>query len=211
MNLITTYCISSYFILYGDWNYYSIFNSQVPAFHCLLHQPCWHIPPDEWHQSTRQICTFYVQKQNPRNHSGCYIFHTIKKSKRLSCTCLASSRCSRVCGIAPSVAATTRIAPSIWAVPVIIFWNEKIPLCEEHNRQRNTAKKSHLFAKYTYFFIIKAAEEIALLEVLDEGLDLIPTRPGLCCQTFLSLEPLNMITNVNTGPVILTTIQHLYN
>jgi hypothetical protein len=33
----------------------------------------------------------------------------------------ASSTCSRVCGIGPSVAATTRIAPSIWAAPVIMF------------------------------------------------------------------------------------------
>ena len=33
----------------------------------------------------------------------------------------ASSTCSRVCGIGPSVAATTRIAPSTWAAPVIMF------------------------------------------------------------------------------------------
>ena len=33
----------------------------------------------------------------------------------------ASSTCSRVCGIGPSVAATTRIAPSICAAPVIMF------------------------------------------------------------------------------------------
>ena len=32
-----------------------------------------------------------------------------------------SSTCSRVCGIGPSVAATTRIAPSICAAPVIMF------------------------------------------------------------------------------------------
>ncbi len=36
-------------------------------------------------------------------------------------TCLASRICSRVCGIGPSLAPTTRIAPSIWAAPVIIF------------------------------------------------------------------------------------------
>ena len=36
-------------------------------------------------------------------------------------TCRASSTCSRVCGIGPSVAATTRIAPSICAAPVIMF------------------------------------------------------------------------------------------
>ncbi len=29
--------------------------------------------------------------------------------------------CSRVCGIGPSAADTTRIAPSIWAAPVIMF------------------------------------------------------------------------------------------
>ena len=34
----------------------------------------------------------------------------------------ASSTCSRVCGIGPSVAATTRIAPSICAAPVIMFF-----------------------------------------------------------------------------------------
>ena len=33
----------------------------------------------------------------------------------------ASRMCSRVCGIGPSVAATTRIAPSICAAPVIMF------------------------------------------------------------------------------------------
>ena len=33
----------------------------------------------------------------------------------------AKSTCSRVCGIGPSVAATTRIAPSICAAPVIMF------------------------------------------------------------------------------------------
>ena len=36
-------------------------------------------------------------------------------------TCRARSTCSRVCGIGPSVAATTRIAPSICAAPVIMF------------------------------------------------------------------------------------------
>ena len=33
----------------------------------------------------------------------------------------ASRTCSRVCGIGPSAAETTRIAPSIWAAPVIMF------------------------------------------------------------------------------------------
>ena len=36
-------------------------------------------------------------------------------------TCLASSTCSRVCGIGPSTAETTRMAPSICAAPVIMF------------------------------------------------------------------------------------------
>ncbi len=36
-------------------------------------------------------------------------------------TCRASSTCSRVCGIGPSLAATTRMAPSICAAPVIMF------------------------------------------------------------------------------------------
>ncbi len=36
-------------------------------------------------------------------------------------TCRANSTCSRVCGIGPSGAATTRIAPSICAAPVIMF------------------------------------------------------------------------------------------
>ena len=36
-------------------------------------------------------------------------------------TCFMSRMCSRVCGIGPSVAETTRIAPSIWAAPVIMF------------------------------------------------------------------------------------------
>jgi hypothetical protein len=33
----------------------------------------------------------------------------------------ASRMCSRVWGIGPSAADTTRIAPSIWAAPVIMF------------------------------------------------------------------------------------------
>ena len=37
-------------------------------------------------------------------------------------TCRASSMCSRVCGIGPSAAETTRIAPSICAAPVIMFF-----------------------------------------------------------------------------------------
>ena len=36
-------------------------------------------------------------------------------------TCLASNKCSLVCGIGPSGALTTSMAPSIWAAPVIIF------------------------------------------------------------------------------------------
>ncbi len=36
-------------------------------------------------------------------------------------TCRASNTCSRVCGIGPSFAATTRMAPSICAAPVIMF------------------------------------------------------------------------------------------
>ena len=37
-------------------------------------------------------------------------------------TWLASRMCSRVCGIGPSAADTTRIAPSICAAPVIMFF-----------------------------------------------------------------------------------------
>ena len=36
-------------------------------------------------------------------------------------TCRASSTCSRVCGIGPSTALTTRMPPSICAAPVIMF------------------------------------------------------------------------------------------
>ena len=36
-------------------------------------------------------------------------------------TCRANNTCSRVCGIGPSVAATTKIAPSTCAAPVIMF------------------------------------------------------------------------------------------
>jgi len=37
-------------------------------------------------------------------------------------TCRASRMCSRVCGIGPSAALTTRIAPSICAAPVTMFF-----------------------------------------------------------------------------------------
>src|SRR3989475_3083 len=37
-------------------------------------------------------------------------------------TCRANRMCSRVCGIGPSTADTTRIAPSIWAAPVIMVF-----------------------------------------------------------------------------------------
>ena len=36
-------------------------------------------------------------------------------------TCRASRMCSRVCGIGPSAAESSRMAPSIWAAPVIMF------------------------------------------------------------------------------------------
>ena len=36
-------------------------------------------------------------------------------------TCLASRRCSLVCGMGPSSAATSRMAPSIWLAPLIMF------------------------------------------------------------------------------------------
>ena len=49
-------------------------------------------------------------------------------------TCFARRRCSRVWGIVPSVAATTRIAPSICAVPVIIFCNVSTHLHVEEKR-----------------------------------------------------------------------------
>ena len=47
--------------------------------------------------------------------------YTLKTSIFGTPTCFARSTCSRVCGIAPSVAATTSTAPSIWAAPVIMF------------------------------------------------------------------------------------------
>ncbi len=37
-------------------------------------------------------------------------------------TCRANKMCSRVCGIGPSAADTTNIAPSICAAPVIMFF-----------------------------------------------------------------------------------------
>ena len=37
-------------------------------------------------------------------------------------TCRANRMCSRVCGIGPSAALTTKIAPSICAAPVIMFF-----------------------------------------------------------------------------------------
>jgi hypothetical protein len=48
--------------------------------------------------------------------------HLLRKTTSCgSPTCRASSTCSRVCGIGPSGADTTRIAPSIVAAPVIMF------------------------------------------------------------------------------------------
>ena len=37
-------------------------------------------------------------------------------------TCRASSTCSRVWGMGPSAAETTKMAPSTWAAPVIMFF-----------------------------------------------------------------------------------------
>eukprot|EP01139_Manchomonas_bermudensis_P020056 Amastigsp_a677837_1002.p4 type:complete len:128 gc:universal Amastigsp_a677837_1002:572-955(+) len=42
-------------------------------------------------------------------------------TRSLMPTCLARSRCSRVCGIWPSTPETTRMAPSICDAPVIMF------------------------------------------------------------------------------------------
>ena len=53
------------------------------------------------------------------------IDHVATCSTRRQCdgtpTWRANNTCSRVCGIGPSVAATTKIAPSICAAPVIMF------------------------------------------------------------------------------------------
>ena len=54
--------------------------------------------------------------------SSSIMSHLFRKTTiRGTSTWRASSRCSRVCGIGPSGAATTRIAPSICAAPVIMF------------------------------------------------------------------------------------------
>src|SRR3990170_1280 len=57
------------------------------------------------------------------NNSGSSIMSTLFRYTTIAgtSTCRASSTCSRVCGIAPSGAATTRIAPSTCAAPVIMF------------------------------------------------------------------------------------------
>mmetsp|Transcript_519 Transcript_519/g.1120 ORF Transcript_519/g.1120 Transcript_519/m.1120 type:complete len:214 (+) Transcript_519:364-1005(+) len=57
------------------------------------------------------------------NSSSSTRSHLFIKTTRLGIpTCLANKMCSRVCGIGPSVAATTKIPPSIWAAPVIMFF-----------------------------------------------------------------------------------------
>ncbi len=57
------------------------------------------------------------------NNSGSSILSTLFKYTTIdgTSTCRANKMCSRVCGIAPSGAATTRIAPSTCAAPVIMF------------------------------------------------------------------------------------------
>ena len=58
-----------------------------------------------------------------RSSSSSTISHLFKNTMMYGTpTCLESRMCSLVCGIGPSVAATTRIAPSIWAAPVIMFF-----------------------------------------------------------------------------------------
>ena len=46
-----------------------------------------------------------------------HVYHDVRHA-----TWRASRMCSRVCGIGPSAALTTRIAPSICAAPVIMFF-----------------------------------------------------------------------------------------
>ncbi len=57
------------------------------------------------------------------NSSGSSIMSTLFRYTTTdgTSTCLANNTCSRVCGIVPSGAATTRIAPSTCAAPVIMF------------------------------------------------------------------------------------------
>ena len=57
------------------------------------------------------------------NNSSSSIMSTLFRNTTIAgtSTCRASNTCSRVCGIGPSGAATTRIAPSICAAPVIMF------------------------------------------------------------------------------------------
>ena len=57
------------------------------------------------------------------NSSGSSIWSTLFRYTTIAGTSTfrANSTCSRVCGIGPSGAATTRIAPSTCAAPVIMF------------------------------------------------------------------------------------------
>ena len=59
---------------------------------------------------------------NSNNSSSSTISHLFKNTMMYGTpTWRPNKMCSRVCGIGPSVAATTKIAPSICAAPVIMF------------------------------------------------------------------------------------------
>ena len=60
---------------------------------------------------------------NSSNSSSSTISHLFKNTTMYGTpTCLDNSICSLVCGIGPSAADTTKIAPSICAAPVIMFF-----------------------------------------------------------------------------------------
>ena len=81
-----------------------------------------------WH-SREKICLGHcweLKKKTNKVYYDVTITGNCANEKQSVPTWLASKRCSLVCGIWPSVAATTRIAPSIWAAPVIMFWKHII-------------------------------------------------------------------------------------
>ena len=75
-------------------------------------------PGKPWSSSSsRTSISTSSRSSSSSTMSDLFMYTTIRGTP----TCRDSRMCSRVCGIGPSAADTTRIAPSICAAPVIMF------------------------------------------------------------------------------------------
>jgi hypothetical protein len=78
------------------------------------------LSPSNWYFDSRSRSSISTRSTSSGSSATSHLFRNT--TIRGTPTWRASRMCSRVCGIGPSTAETTRIAPSICAAPVIMFF-----------------------------------------------------------------------------------------